>query len=85
MAPHEKGLPLEETETVPGTRLSAVTAEKRQIVMQRATVTCWFVVHNPRCRQELQRKGLLGTQPGGGNHQDRKFGIVQSSKKQFIS
>lgn len=85
MAPHEKGLPLEESETAPGTGLSAVTAEKRQIVMRRATVTCWFVVHNPFCQQELQRKGLLGTQPGGGNHQDRKLGIVQSGKKQFIS
>lgn len=85
MAPHEKGLPLEESVAAPGTGLSAGTTEKRQIVMQGATVICWFVVHNPLCRQELQRKGLLGTQSGGGNHQDRKLGIVQLGKKQFIS
>lgn len=83
MAPHKKGSLLEQCVAAPSTGLSAGTAEKRQI--QGATVICWFVVHNPLCRQELQRKGLLGTQPGGGNHQDRKLGIVQLGKKQVIS
>lgn len=69
----------------PGTGIPAVTVEEREIMMQGDTVTCWFVVHNPLCRQELQRKGLLDIQTGGRNHQDRKLGILQSSKGQLIS